>query len=590
MDQYFTASSQLATIQNATNTEPNNTSTQNNSPTLNSIPTSAQHTTTNSVIDTNPNLTPNTANTELKSPKKEDDEPLASKKKPTRISDVWDHFTRITGGNPLDPRCTCNYCGANYACHSRRVGTSSLWVHLDKCKKNPNRKCDKKQKLLSFQASNKTGGNLLVVTFNKVRCRSVFAKFVVKDEHAFNVVEGVGFKELVQELQPQFIVPSRMTVTRDVHQLFCNERVKLMKVLTKSGQKVCLTTDCWTSCTQISYMCLTAHYIDSEWNLQKKIINFCQVRNHKGETIGKVIEACLLGWKLEKIFSVTLDNATANDVAVNFVKRRVNGWKGSVLDGEYLHVRCGAHIVNLIVTKGLEKMHDSIAAIRNSVRYIRSSPARLQKFKACVERERINYKGGLVLDVSTRWNSIYMMLDVALKFEKAFTRFEEEDDKFLGYFMEKENGKRIIGPPTSVDWECAAVFVKFLSIFYEVTLKFSGTLHVTSNNFFHEICEIHTQLSDLVDKGDPLLSGIAMGMKEKYDKYWGNADNINPLLFLAVVLDPRYKMRYLKFCFDSVYDAETVAKLVVKVESVIQRLYACYNVEGDGESDKVSFC
>ena len=381
-----------------------------------------------------------------------------------------------------------------------------------------------------------------------------------------------------------------MTVTRDIYQLFCDERTKLKKELTKDGQRVCLTTDCWTSSTQMAYICLTAHYVDSDWNLKKKIINFCQISNHKGETIGKVIEACLLGWGIEKVFAVTVDNASANDVAVGFVKRRVNAWHGSVLDGEFMHLRCGAHIINLIVNEGLKDLHKSIAAIRNCVRYIRSSPARLQKFKACAERERIDYKGWLVLDVPTRWNSTYMMLNVALKFEKAFSRYEEEDDRFVSFFLENENGMKRIGPPTSSDWECATIFVKFLATFYEVTLKFSGTLHVTSNNFYHEICEIHTQLSDLASSSDPLLSTMAASMKKKYDKYWGNAENINPLLFLAVVLDPRYKLKYLKYCFESIYDAETVAKIVVKVEQILQRLYVSYNVEGGSDGDKVSYC
>lgn len=65
-------------------------------------------------------------------------------------------------------------------------------------------------------------------------------------------------------------------------------------------------------------------------------------------------------------------------------------------------------------------------------------------------------------------------------------------------------------------------------------------------------------------------------------------ENINALLFLDVVLDPRYKMKYLKFCFDNVYNAETIAKLVVKVKSSLQFLYDCYDVEGDSESNKVS--
>ncbi|KAK1355224.1 hypothetical protein POM88_048480 [Heracleum sosnowskyi] len=212
-------------------------------------------------------------------------------------------------------------------------------------------------------------------------------------------------------------------------------------------------------------MCLTAHYIDSDWKLEKQIINFCQISNHKGDTI-----------------------------------------------------------------------------------------------------------------------------DVAMKFEKAFTRYEEEDDKFVSYFMEKENGKKRMGPPTATDWHAASIFVKFLATFYEVTLKFSSTLHVTSNNFYHEICEVHSLLTDLAASRGPLLSSMAGSMKEKYDKYWGDAEDINPLLFLAVVLDPRYKMGYLKYCFESVYDAESVARIVTKVESLLQRMYAAYDgqgSDGDGSNSKV---
>ena len=230
----------------------------------------------------------------------------------------------------------------------------------------------KKQKLLNLHTFNEKD-----VSFNKEICRKLVARFVLKDEQPFSVVEGEGFRELVQELQPKFGPPSRVTVARDVYRLFCNERIRLKKELTKIGQKICLTTDCWTSSTQMSYMCLTAHYIDSDWRLHKRIINFCQISNHRGETIGKVIEACLLGWGIENVISITVDNASANDVAVAFVKRRVNAWNGSILDGEHMHLRCCAHIVNLIVNEGLKEMHNSIAAIRNCVRYIRSSPSRL---------------------------------------------------------------------------------------------------------------------------------------------------------------------------------------------------------------------
>ncbi|XP_024027613.1 zinc finger BED domain-containing protein RICESLEEPER 2-like [Morus notabilis] len=148
-------------------------------------------------------------------------------------------------------------------------------------------------------------------------------------------------------------------------------------------------------------------------------------------------------------------------------------------------------------------------AIRNTVRYVRSSPARLLKFKSCVEREKIEYKGLICLDVPTRWNSTYMMLDAAIKFQKAFKRYEEEDDKFVSYFWEDEGEKRKIGPPLDDDWENVKVFVKYLKTFYDITLKFSATLNVTSNSYFHELCDMQNQLSELSKQEDSMLSSMS---------------------------------------------------------------------------------
>ena len=83
---------------------------------------------------------------------------------------------------------------------------------------------------------------------------------------------------------------------------------------------------------------------------------------------------------------------------------------------------------------------------------------------------------------------------------------------------------------------------------------------------------------------------MARKMKKKFDKYWGNPDNIYPLLFLAVVLDPRYKMKYLKFLFECIYDVETVAKVIVKVEQILNQLFEMYNVNyGTSEEDGYTY-
>lgn len=86
-----------------------------------------------------------------------------------------------------------------------------------------------------------------------------------------------------------------------------------------------------------------------------------------------------------------MDNASANTLAISYVKKKLANWSGKsiVLNGLYMHVRCSAHIINLIVQDRLSQVNQSIASIRNVAKYVRSSPARLQKFKACVDRRNL---------------------------------------------------------------------------------------------------------------------------------------------------------------------------------------------------------
>ena len=47
-------------------------------------------------------------------------------------------------------------------------------------------------------------------------------------------------------------------------------------------------------------------------------------------------------------------------------------------------------------------------------------------------------------------------------------------------------------------------------MFYEVTLRFFGSLFVITNVYFHELVSLHDQLNQLCnDRGDPLLKGMA---------------------------------------------------------------------------------
>ena len=77
--------------------------------------------------------------------------------------------------------------------------------------------------------------------------------------------------------------------------------------------------------------------------------------------------------------------------------------------------------------------------MRPLLEYVKSSPNRNQTFKSFVKRLGIESNYLLSLDVPTRWNFTYLMLDTTKKFEKVFLRMDFEDDRYSLYFLNKEN-------------------------------------------------------------------------------------------------------------------------------------------------------
>lgn len=288
-------------------------------------------------------------------------------------------------------------------------------------------------------------------------CRRAVTKMIIMGELPLSFVDNKGFRHFCSAAIPQFVMPSRRTVGRDVMDLFLEEKIMLKSLICNNKQRVSLTTDLWTSVQNMSYMVITAHFIDSDWCLNRRIISFSVIEDHRGKTIGKKIVACLQDWGIERLFAITVDNASTNDVAVNYVTMQLLGWRNDdaiVLAGQYMHVRCCAHILNLIVVSGLNELHASVAAIRNAVKYVRSSTTRLQAFKQCAQQVKCP-NGTVVLDCPTRWNSTYLMLMTALKFQAAFDRMAEVDKPYEAYFLEKENNVKRVGPPGPEDWESA---------------------------------------------------------------------------------------------------------------------------------------
>ena len=57
---------------------------------------------------------------------------------------------------------------------------------------------------------------------------------------------------------------------------------------------------------------------------------------------------------IDRLFTIIVDNASSNDVVIAYLVKMLRGKNGLVLDGEFIHVRCCAHILNLTVSGPLK--------------------------------------------------------------------------------------------------------------------------------------------------------------------------------------------------------------------------------------------
>ncbi|XP_055959959.1 zinc finger BED domain-containing protein RICESLEEPER 2-like [Mercurialis annua] len=469
---------------------------------------------------------------------------------------VWDHFNAIKDADGVIIQAKCSYCARIYNCHAKKNGTSTLRGHMLRCSKHPH-SLETRQALLSFQPAVNVGVvpnsgpqmcNVANWKFDQEAIRKAVSYMIVVDELPLKFVEKQGFKKLMSIACPRFKIPSRWTVNRDCYAMFVEEKLKLKHFMKFNTQRVSLTSDAWTSNQRINYMCVTAHFIDTEWKLHKKIISFVPCSMHKGEYLSKALETCLQEWGLKNIFTVTLDNAENNTAAMSFFMKKMLTWGCSPARCKFAHMRCIAHILNLVVSDGLKESGASVQKVRGVVRYIKNSPLRLSKFKECKKTCELECKRSLCLDVPTRWNSTYLMLNTACLYQKVFEEYEETESSF-----KKDLGDSV---PGFLDWEHVRELCGMLECFYKMTLRISGSLYVTSNNHFNEISDLCTILQDWTRSDDVSLRSMGSKMKQKFDKYWGDPIVMNKLIFFANILDPRDRILYLEYTLTHMYGVQ----------------------------------
>ncbi|GAA0144530.1 hypothetical protein LIER_04954 [Lithospermum erythrorhizon] len=289
---------------------------------------------------------------------------------------VWLHFDPVTLPFGIKKN-KCRHCNKLMSVQKKKT-TTHLMKHLKEA-------CPMRHKIFSKplnqaaafgDASNQTQLTGVVLSkgensvhtfvFSFDRVKILAAHMVLAHEYPFIIVEHKVFNEFLRAYTPYYKKISRWMVRKEFFSVFDRERERLKGLLDKVS-RVSLTTDFWWSGDQkIGYMVITGHFVDKNWTLQKRVLSFVNVPPpHNGPAFAKEVHrVCNIYGINDKVYSITVDNAIANDVCIAILKKDHTLYSNLVLDEKLFHVRCCAHIINLLVRDGLKEIELIVEVVR----------------------------------------------------------------------------------------------------------------------------------------------------------------------------------------------------------------------------------
>lgn len=432
---------------------------------------------------------------------------------------------------------------------------------------------------------------------------------VIIDEQPMRLVERSGFRTAMKFARPNFILKSAVTLARHIMEVFLPHYTRHIKSILAIqcllGTLFCFTTDIWTAKHSRCYIAVTCHFIEEGGMARELLLSFVQIVHHTGKSIAQSLFDTFIEYGVAKnVLSITLDNASANTTAIKELKSlyTVNNIQ-LPFAGKYMHSRCLAHIINLMARDGLSLLNDELDLLRKWLKAL-SFPAQVALL-ARLKYDHPTYKfikHGFSQDVKTRWNSTFDCLIAALDLKDLFADVERAT-------IADANIRSLqLSTITDEGWGKVAIIADFLRPCKNITVEISRRHSPSSNLVLNAVHTLTTMLErnevfdeippaeqlavptpislffnlnagqgdsgDIVeieendddssvtpivsatrelDANDRLTRASAEKMLTKLGKYF--SEGIPDAFMLAHVLDPRFKLQYLKVIKES-SDAE----------------------------------
>ncbi|KAH9620283.1 hypothetical protein KSS87_008209 [Heliosperma pusillum] len=510
----------------------------------------------------------------------EEEEEAGGSKPSGKVSYVWKYYEKVPVPNkPRHFRCVCTVC-----CDIKKIMKSYAWSigtgfgSMSRHLRNDHGITasgvgSQTQTQLSGFMSEQSGGGKPFF-YSQKNMIDHMATFVNLEELPFTYGESVNVENFNRlALQPSYSHVNRHTLKDRTMAQYKEQKKELIAYFANFDGRVALTSDTWTSKQNNPFMCVTVHWIDNDFFLQKRIIAFdIMEEKHTGYNIYLRLKKTLDKFNLtKKLFSISFDNASANTKCIDYVLQMDD----LLLNGDLVHVRCCAHIINLSAQEGLAFLAPLLEPIKTCINWTRNARSMKTQWKTLCDKHGLRNKQWGT-DCATRWNSTYKLIKQALRYKNVLTEFynshQRDEDAMIDNSM----------------WTIAANVCNLLKPYYNATNVFSLVYEPNVHLVILECLKIVIAFKT-AENVEPCLIPIVDDMKTKWVKYFTSF----PYIYgVASLLDPCVKQigltNSLLFYYEMLniidFDVEIYVQKCIDVLRELCKIYA----KDKGESSSSS--
>nr|KAJ0195480.1 hypothetical protein LSAT_V11C700348540 [Lactuca sativa] len=320
--------------------------------------------------------------------------------------------------------------------------------------------------------------------YDSNKMREAIATWVLGTEQPFSVVEDDLSVHMMKTATSLFEKTRRTSTKSDCFKIYEHEKKN-----TKSSYK--------SNLKNYHLIRRFRHFIDHNWRLQKRVLSFVNVPPPRtGLDIADGICECLKHSEIEdKIFTISLDNAAYNDMALRRLKEIFSRVRKLTCGGRLFHVRCCAHILKILVKDGLAMIDSVIEEVREGIKYINNFEARLQTFSNIAHQLQIQDRNYCLM---FQHDGIQHMICC----------------RFVEYKLHFHH------LPNDEEWAHVESVCEILKVCMNVI---SGSDYPPSNLHLIEVFRVKETLDKGALSKNDFIKTMVTKMKEKFEKYWGSA-------------------------------------------------------------------